>query len=146
MAVVRVEFDWNDAAIRRIGLNEARRRVTDMTRATYNRANIITPVRTGRLRSANNFRTYADGLFYRGEVYNNTDYAAAVHNGSEPHRIYAHPRPWKGGGALRFKVGGRVLFRKYVDHPGNRARPWLATAMRQTAPRYGFKIDNAGPT
>lgn len=145
MAIARVTLTWNDPQIERIGMDEARQRVVDMTRATYNRANILTPVKTGHLRSKNAFRTYTAGLTYRGEVYNNTDYAAAVHNGAEPRRIYARPRPWKGGGALRFKVGGRVLFRKYVDWPGTKARPWLATAMIQVAPRYGFAIDNEGP-
>jgi len=145
MAIARVTLTWNDPAIERIGMDEVRKLVTDMTRATYNRANILTPVRSGRLRSNNAFRTYAAGLTYRGEVYNNTSYAAAVHNGAEPRRIYAKPRPWKGGGALRFKVGGRVLFRKYVNWPGTKPRPWLATAMIQVAPQYGFIIDNEGP-
>lgn len=145
MAIARVTFEWNDPAITRLGMTEARRRVTDMTRATYNRAIILTPVKTGRLRTNNQFRVYATGMTIRGEVYNNLDYAAAVHNGADPRRIYAKPRPWKGGGALRFKAGGRVLFRKYVDWPGTRPRPWLATAMVQTAPRYGFVIDDAGP-
>lgn len=145
MAIARVVLTWNDPAIERIGMDEAGKLVTDMTRATFNRANILTPVRTGRLRSANNWRVYIAGQTWRGEVYNNVSYAAAVHNGAEPRRIYAKPRPWKGGGALRFKAGGRVLFRKYVDWPGTKARPWLVTAMVQTAPRYGFVIDNLGP-
>lgn len=145
MAIARVRLEFNDSAINRIGMDEAQRRVVDMTRATYNRANILTPVRHGHLRSKNDFRTYSVGLTYRGEVFNNTEYAAAVHNGAKPRRIYAKPRPWKGGGALRFKAGGRVLFRKYVDWPGTKPRPWLATAMRQVAPQYGFVVDDAGP-
>lgn len=145
MAIARVTLTWNDPQIERIGMDEAGKLVTDMTRATFNRANILTPVKTGRLRSANNWRVRTTGLIWRGEVFNNLDYAAAVHNGAEPRRIYARPRPWKGGGALRFKVGGRVLFRKYVNWPGTKPRPWLATAMIQVAPRYGFVIDNEGP-
>lgn len=145
MAIARVTLELNIPAIQRDGMSEARRLVTDMTRATYNRANILTPVKTGLLRSRNAFRVYEAGQTVRGEVYNNTDYAAAVHNGAEPRRIYAKPRPWKGGGALRFKAGGRVLFRKYVDWPGTRPRPWLAMAMIQTAPRYGFVVTDAGP-
>lgn len=146
MAIARVTLTWNDPQIERIGMDEAGKLVTDMTRATFNRANILTPVRTGRLRLGNNWRVWSTGLVWRGEVFNNTEYAAAVHNGADPRRIYARPRPWKGGGALRFKVGGRVLFRKYVDWPGTKAQPWLATAMIQVAPQYGFVIDNEGPT
>lgn len=145
MAIARVTLEYYDPNITRIGMDEARRRVTGMTRATFNRANILTPVKTGHLRRNNDWRIYTAGLTVRGEVYNNTEYAAAVHNGAKARRIYAKPRPWKGGGALRFEVGGRVIFRKYVDWPGTRPRPWLATAMIQVAPRHGFTIDNAGP-
>lgn len=140
MAIARVRLEFNDNAVNRIGMDEAERRVVDVTRAIYNRANILTPVRTGRLRSANQFRTYRAGLTYRGEVFNNVDYAAAVHNGAKPRRIV--PRRAK---ALRFRAGGRVLFRASVLWPGTKPRPWLATAMIQVAPRHGFVIDDAGP-
>lgn len=145
MAIARVTLEINEAATIQIGMDEATRHVTRMTRATFNRANILTPVKTGHLRRNNEFRVYVAGLTVRGEVYNNADYAAAVHNGAEARVIRARPRPWKGGGALRFKIGGRVIFRKQVNWPGTRPRPWLATAMIETAPRFGFEIDNAGP-
>lgn len=142
MAIARVRLEINEAAVTRIGMDYARDRVTAVTRAIYNRANILTPVRTGRLRAANQFRVYNAGFTVRGEVFNNTDYAAPVHNGARPRVIQAR-RP---GGALRFRgSGGRVLFRHSVNWPGTRPRPWLATAMIQIAPRYGFVIDNAGP-
>lgn len=139
MAIARVKLELNDPAIERIGLNYARDRVAEVTRAIYNRANILTPVRTGRLRAANQFRVYRAGLTERGEVFNNVDYAAAVHNGARPRII----RPRRTGGALRFPgPGGRVIFRREVHWPGTRPRPWLATAMLQVAPRYGFVVDN----
>lgn len=144
MAIARVSYQWNDAAINAGGMNQARKLIAQVTRATYNRANILTPVKTGRLRLGNAFRVYEAGLVVHGDVYNNTAYAAAVHNGAGPRRIYARPRPWKGGGALRFEAGGRVLFRKWVDWPGSKAQPWLARAMVQVAPRYGFRILDAG--
>jgi hypothetical protein len=140
MAIARVRLEFNDSAVNRMGMDEAQRQVVEVTRAIYNRANLLTPVRTGRLRSANQFRTYTAGLTYRGEVFNNTDYAAAVHNGAKPRRIV--PRRAQ---ALRFRAGGRVLFRASVMWPGTKPRPWLATAMIQVAPRHGFVIDNAGP-
>lgn len=145
MAIARVTLEFNSSAVQRIGMDEAGRRVTQVTRAIFNRANILTPVKSGHLRRNNDWRVYVAGLTVRGEVYNNVDYAAAVHNGARARRIYAKPRPWKGGGALKFKVGGRTIFRKYVNWPGTRPRPWLATAMVQVAPRYGFRITDAGP-
>lgn len=143
MAVARVTLRINDAAMERIGMDYARDRVAEVTRAIYNRANILTPVRTGRLRSANQFRNYVTGLTARGEVFNNLDYAAAVHNGARPRVIHARTRPWKGGGRLRFKnAGGATIFRHSVNWPGTKPRPWLATAMLQIAPQYGFVVEN----
>lgn len=143
MAIARVSYQWNDAAINAGGMNEARKLIAQVTRATYNRANVLTPVRTGRLRVGNSFRLYETGLVARGDVFNNTSYAAAVHNGAGPRRIYAKSRPVRGGGALRFEVGGRVIYRKWVDWPGSKGKPWLAQAMLQVAPRYGFRVTNA---
>ena len=60
MAIARVTLTWNDPQIERIGMDEARRLVIDMTRATYNRANILTPVKTGHLRSKNAFSCCRD--------------------------------------------------------------------------------------
>ena len=132
-----IRLDLNSRAINQIGFAEARRQVADMTRATFNRANVLTPVDTGRLRVGNNMRLYSVGLIAYGEVFNQVEYAAAVHNGARPRKIV--PRTKK---ALKFTMNGRTVFAKSVDWPGTRPQPWLEQAMVQTAPRYGFAIIN----
>jgi hypothetical protein len=133
----QIRLDLNVPAINRIGLHEAQRRVAEMTRATFNMANVLTPVDTGRLRVGNNMRLWTTGLVARGEVFNQVDYAAAVHNGARPHVIVPRTRR-----ALKFVVDGRTVFASKVNHPGNSARPWLTRAMQRTAPQYGFVIIN----
>jgi hypothetical protein len=57
------------------------------------------------------------------------NYAAPVHEGARPHVI----RP-KNARALRFEVeGGRVVFARRVNHPGNRANPFLRNAVHRVA-------------
>jgi len=140
MAVARVRLNLNLGAVNDIGMDEARRHVLDMTRATLNRSNVLTPVRFGNLRAHNDMRLWETGLVAYGEVFNNVRYAAAVHNGADPRVIEAKPRAGGRQGALRFKAGGRYIYRKRINWPGTRPRPWLTTAMIQVAPQYGFEI------
>lgn len=137
MARAQIRLDLNSGAINQLGLDEARRRVADMTRATFNRANVLTPVDTGRLRVGNSMRVYSVGFIAYGEVFNQVEYAAAVHNGARARKIV--PRSKK---ALKFTMNGRTVFASSVDWPGTRPQPWLARAMIETAPRYGFAIVN----
>ncbi|MGW3736680.1 hypothetical protein [Streptomyces sp. NPDC005148] len=54
---------------------------------------------------------------------------SAIHyvlNGTRAHVI--RPRRAK---ALRFEVGGRVMYFAYIRHPGSRANPFLQRALRQ---------------
>lgn len=83
---------------------------------------------TGKLRAdiQTKERTVVDGL--QLEVGNwHTRYAAAHHNGAKPHVIV----PRKPGGVLRFQVGGKVVFAKRVNHPGNRPNPYLSRWLRE---------------
>lgn len=137
MARAQIRLDLNMGSLTQLGLMEARRRVADMTRATFNRANVLTPVDNGHLRLNNNMRLFTVGLVAYGEVFNQLEYAAAVHNGAKPRTI--RPRLKK---ALKFTMNGRTVFAKSVEWPGTRPQPWLSTAMVQTAPRYGFTIIN----
>jgi hypothetical protein len=63
------------------------------------------------------------------------DYAKFVHDGTRPHVI--RPRQAQ---ALRFLVGGRVVYAKVVHHPGTRARPFLDQAAREIAGSRGYRI------
>lgn len=52
--------------------------------------------------------------------------------GTEPHRITARKRGRgrrRRAGYLRFTVGGRVVFRRSVMHPGNRPNDFLVHAL-----------------
>jgi hypothetical protein len=49
-----------------------------------------------------------------------------VVNGTRPHII----RPRRPGGVLRFEIGGRVVYARYVQHPGTRPNGFLIEALR----------------
>jgi hypothetical protein len=49
-----------------------------------------------------------------------------VVNGTRPHII----RPRRRGGVLRFTIGGRVVYARYVNHPGTRPNDFLLEALR----------------
>lgn len=53
--------------------------------------------------------------------------ALYVINGTRPHLI----RPRRRGGVLRFTVGGRVVYARFVNHPGTRPNDFLVEALRQ---------------
>jgi len=49
-----------------------------------------------------------------------------LRGGTRPHMIYPH------GKALRFEVGGKVVFAKYVRHPGTRPNPFHVRAAQSS--------------
>lgn len=49
-----------------------------------------------------------------------------VVNGTRPHII----RPRRPGGVLRFEIGGRVVYARYVNHPGTTKNDFLRDALR----------------
>lgn len=88
-------------------------------------ARALAPVRTGRLKAS----IHPDPVRRSGPwsidsgVSADAPYAAPVHEGARPHVI--RPRYAR---ALRFEVGGRVVFAQRVHHPGQRAQPFLTNA------------------
>lgn len=128
---IRLELDHADAE--RIAKDEAYRLVGECTRWMYNRANILTPVDTGNLRAHNQMRVSRAAPGARGLVYNDAEYALAVHDGSGPYTI----RPRKGK-ALKFEVDGRTVYARSVRHPGTKGRPWMRRAGEEGAARFGF--------
>lgn len=143
----------------------ATRLITDTTRRTFNRANILTPVDKGRLRAGNQFHVRREANRVVGEVFNNTAYAKAVHDGSKAHTIRPKPKqivikPSKSGGRLRFVVGGKVIYAKQVRTqkplrfvvggqvvfarsvriPARRGRPWIARALKEIAGPQGYTL------
>lgn len=103
------------------------------------RAKVLAPVDTGRLRA--NIRVERRsffGLRSRWTIGSDVEYAPMVHDGTRPHII----RP-KNAKALRFRVGGRIVYARVVRHPGTRARPFLDRALREVAAArgYSFRLD-----
>lgn len=119
-----------------IAMDVATALVTDTTRRVLNRAIVLTPVRTGNLRGQNNSHVIRGRTSVTGEVFNNTSYADAVHNGNRAYVV--RPRRKK---ALRFTTkGGDVVFSRWARIPARRGRPWLLRALQEIAIPDGFRL------
>jgi len=126
----------NESAARAVALDAAGLLVVDVTRRVLNRAIVLTPVDTGTLRAANNSRILRTPHSVTGEIFNDTAYAAAVHNGNRAYTV--RPRTAK---ALRWTTaGGDVVFAKSARHKARRGRPWLYRALVEVAGPAGFSI------
>jgi hypothetical protein len=68
---------------------------------------------------------------YGAEVYTRVFYAEYVEEGTKPHVIKV-----KNAKALHFKVGGKDVFVKKVNHPGTRAKPFMQPAADKERPIY----------
>lgn len=95
-----------------------------------------TPVKTGNLRRRNRIlRMTEDGA----TIGNDALYAKAVHGGARAHVIVPSRRK-----ALRFKGGdGRYVFRRSVNHPGNRANPFMRRGLQRAAREGGREVLDA---
>ena len=124
------------AALNRQITNASRSELREASRQVVNRAKVLCPVDTGRLRAS--IRADPPRIFsLRGSVTVGSDveYAPWVNDGTRPHVI----RPVRAQ-VLRFNVGGRIVFAKVVNHPGTRARPFLDRALREVATARGFRV------
>lgn len=103
-----------------------------------NLARVLAPVDTGRLRASGRLiESSFLGFRPKISVVFTADYAAYVNDGTRPHII----RP-KTKQALRFVIGGRVVFAKVVHHPGTRARPFLDDALRRVSASRSYTYEN----
>jgi hypothetical protein len=125
----------NPGTAQRVAMAAALALVTDTTRRVLNRATVLTPVDQGRLRAGNQMRVSQSATQAKGEVFNNTAYAEAVHDGTAAHVVV--PRTKK---ALRFVVDGEVVFAKRVTIPARKGRPWLYRALVEIAGAQGYTI------
>lgn len=100
----------------------------------------LAPVRTGRLKAS----IHPDAVRRTGPWSLNTGisadapYAAPVHEGARAHVI----RP-RNARALRFEIDGRVVFARRVNHPGQRAQPFLRNAVHRVV-SADPRIENRG--
>ena len=132
--MARVRLDR--AQLNRQMTNASRSELREASRQVVNRAKVLAPVRTGRLRSS--IRAEPPRIFsLRGSVTVGSDleYAAMVNDGTRPHVI--RPRTKQ---LLRFQVGGRTVFAKVVNHPGTRPNPFLDRALREVAAARGYSF------
>jgi hypothetical protein len=120
----------------RVIQGESRRTLRQRAPQVLNRAKILAPVDTGRLRSSGKIR-YSGFFGFRPKatVVFDVDYAEAVHNGTRPHTI----RP-RNAQALRFVIGGRVVYAKVVHHPGTKPNPFLERAVREVMRPAGWNV------
>lgn len=134
MARIRVD----QAQLRRVIRQASMRELENTGRRVVNRAKILCPVDTGRLRASikgRASRTWT--LRPQYTVSSNVDYAPMVHDGTRPHII--RPRTKQ---VLKFNVGGQVVFAKVVHHPGTRARPFLDRALAEETAGRNYRITN----
>lgn len=90
---------------------------------------------TGQLQDRTRWRLVrtAGGRILRIE--NPTGYADSIEHGARPHVIEARRRK-----ALRFVLGGKVVFRRKVNHPGNRAYRFLYRASNAAGRLLGNRL------
>jgi len=116
-----------------VGLGE----VTDMCRKILNQATVDAPFDRGLLRNSHRMRVTPMSTRVEGLVYNDCEYAAAVHDGQRARTIRA-----RNARALRFEWNGQIFFRKSVRRKAVKARPWLRDAARRVATGDGWKFQN----
>lgn len=133
----RVDLDLrSDGQINAVASRATLPEVTKITRRVLNRAKVLAPVRTGRLRSSGRMDITVTSIGPQGKVTFPVSYARFVHEGTRAHIIRARKKK-----ALKFKTaGGTVIFRKQVRHPGTSARPFVEQALQEIAPPLGFAV------
>jgi hypothetical protein len=136
--MARIRLDR--AELNRVMTDASRRELREAARQVVNRARVLAPVRTGRLRSS--IRAEPPRFFsLRGSVTVGSDleYAAFVNDGTRPHVI----RPRRAS-VLRFNVGGRVVFARVVNHPGTKGTHFLDKALADVARARGYSFRTRG--
>ncbi|MEU1550199.1 hypothetical protein [Nocardia sp. NPDC005745] len=83
-------------------------------------------VRSGELRDSMGHNVTTEPSRAQLVVFARARHAAWVHDGTRPHEI----RPLNAK-ALRFEVGGRVVFARRVWHPGYAGNPFLRDAVNE---------------
>ena len=132
--MARIRLDR--AALNRSIQGASRNELEAAARQVVNRAKVLAPVDTGRLRAS--IRVESRRTFTLRSVYtigSDVEYAAFVNDGTRPHVIRA-----RNAQVLRFRVGGRVVYAKAVNHPGTRAKPFLDRALREVAAARGYSF------
>lgn len=142
--VVRTEsirYTQYDTVAREVGRQGALKIARETTREVAFSAQREVPVDTGHLATTQRWNVEADINGATGTVRYTADYSMAVHSGARPHSI----TPRNPAGALRFRVGGRLIITKHVNHPGNRGNPWLLRALIKHGTASNFRVTKILP-
>lgn len=133
MAAVRARVDIDERRLNDHVRTVEHRVMRSWQRQTATQARVDVPVRTGHLgRSIGEGRIGFTGpRTVRGSVHATAEYALPVHEGRGPRVI----RPVRAK-ALRFEVGGRVVFARIVRQGPMKGRPFL----RNAGMRVGARI------
>ncbi len=102
-----------------------------MVKATTKVQNEAKAVKTGRFKNqTGNLRRSIQKQVtspYRGIVYTDEKYGEYVEFGTRPRTIYP-----KNGKFLAFKVNGKMVFARKVNHPGSKPYPFMRPAFENT--------------
>lgn len=93
------------------------------------------PVRTGKMRDSIQIKVMSDRVI----IGPNVEYAGYVEFGTEPHVI----KPKTAGGVLAFRVGGKLVFARKVNHPGTQAQPFIVPAFMSWVDSLGEMVAEA---
>jgi HK97 gp10 family phage protein len=103
--------------------------VKEISQAVERAAKKLCPVDTGRLRAS--IWTYMRQDELGSEVGTNVDYAPAVEFGTKPHIIKPKKKSF-----LSFKIKGKWVHARQVQHPGTKPSPFLFPAFEMYRQRY----------
>ena len=127
MAELRID----QARLREAVMGPSERFISAFVRQVTSEAKRLAPERSGNMRRlivSDPVRRTGPWSLASG-VSGLAEYSAPVHEGARPHVI----RP-RNARALRFEVeGGRVVFARRVNHPGNAPNPFLRNAAHRVA-------------
>ena len=113
---------------------EAMPRIVQMaTRAIYDEMKQQVPVKTGRLRAS--ILQFSEGD--NGVVSTSSGYGKFVDEDTRAHEIRARYVRF-----LRFEIGGRVIFRKKVNHPGTTGYHFTQKSVEAAKPQILANIND----
>lgn len=137
-----VQVKLNQAALKRVlqtPQGEVGRFIHKVGRDTVSKAKIFAPVETGLLKRSIHISLWPGPrniLEISADASNprpggSKGYGEYVHEGTGPHGIDGNPLlrfPWK-------KKGGVIIVTPHVNHPGNKANPFLFDALKDVVAR-----------
>lgn len=119
----------DDAALQAFIFNPRGPIRTDLRRRgrqVRRRARQLVGVETGALRQSITMEELDTLTTPAVSVGSKLPYALLHHDGTPPHVILPNSRR-----LLRFKVAGKIVYAERVQHPGTKANPFLAQALRE---------------